>query len=258
MKTVKAKWPTLNQLQQSLKQEITSSHGASVLPFITEGRMSAQERVGIYSDAYGTRLFEALKTDFEATCKVLGEEDFYDLTLSYLKEFPSISTSIEEVGVKLPEFIGKHPLGIKIPYMQELATLEWNLVESFYADDLPPFDQTSLNTLSSSVWGEVKLTLDTSIKLLSTSWPILTVWETKKSFIIPEIKPALSFYLIHRHNYNVQVRAINEIEYHALSMVQEGHSVSSLCKELEDLPGEELMGIFQNWMQTGIVRSLSV
>lgn len=255
MKVVKDKWPTLNQVQQRIKQRITSPGDVSTLPFIANGRMSAKERIGIYSDAYFTRLFDALKIDFETTCKVVGEEVFYNLIQAYLKEFPSTSTSIDEVGTNLPWFIGKFHTSTDVLYLEELATLEWNLVESFYADDLPPFDQSSLTSLSPSDWGEVKLGLDRSIRLLKTNWP---VWEIRKSSISIEIKPSLSFYLIHRFNYDVQVKPITEAEFKALSMLKDGLSIGSLCDDLEDLPREELMGMFQNWMQTGIVRSLSV
>lgn len=220
--------------------------------------MSALERISIYSDAYFARLFEALKIDFEAMYKILGDEDFYDLVLSYLQEQPSTSTSIEEVGAKLPWFIGKFNQTSDVLYLEDLATFEWGLVESFFADDMPSFDQKSLQNLSPSTWEEIKLGIDASIRLLRTHWPVYKIWEARKSFITPEIVPSLSFYLTHRNNYTVQVREINEAEFNALTMAQKGCSLGLLCQKMNHTSSDELMGMFQNWMQTGIVRSLSV
>lgn len=249
--------PTLKDLQVCLKSEITSSDGHAFVPFIVKGLMDIEDRLAIYSDAYFSRIAEALRTDFEATYQTLGEETFFELVSAYIKEFPSTSTSIEEVGAKFPDFIRKLDPGIGLPYLSELAQIEWALIEAFYADDLLPFNPNSLNTIPHSSWNMVKLIMDPSIRLIETSWPVHIIWESRKSSVIPELRQSTSFYLVYRNGHKVELIKKNKIEFKALKLAQSGHSVGQICEGLEkDLAGEEVMIIFKSWMQSGMIKDL--
>lgn len=256
---MKNKSPTLNDLQVCLKSEITSLEDHTPVPFIVKERMDVEDRLAVYSDAYFSRIVEALEIDFEATCKVLGKETFFELVKDYLKEFPSTSTNIDEIGSKLPDFIRKLDPGITIPYLSELAQVEWALIEAFYADDLPLFDPNSLRKVPHASWDKVKLIMDTSVKLIETKWPVHIIWEARKSSIVPEIRQSPGLYLIYRNGYSVELREKSETEFKALKLAQDGQNIGTICEGLKkEMTSEELMMIFKSWMQSGLIRDLGV
>lgn len=251
--------PSLHELQTKLKTKITTSEDHSSLSFIIDGVLSAKERIEIYSDAYISRITEALRIDFEATHQTLGEMDFLKLVQDYLYEHPSTSTSIEEVGLRFSEFIETFNTRDEVPFLAELTKLEWIMIESFYADDLLPFDINSLNTIDPSQWEKVKLNFDNSLKLLKTNWPVHKAWEARKRDITPEIKPFPNYYLVYREDYQVKLKGINETEFNLLLMAKNGHSIGLLCQEMEkNVTNEEFLSIFKSWMELGLVKSLSM
>jgi hypothetical protein len=163
--------PTLSETQQWMSQAILSS--AASLEIAT-----VPERLGVYSSAYIIRLTEVLQSDFKALHAVLGEEAFSRMVVEYLKAYPSRYSNIGEVGIDLSRFLKSHALTQATPFLSSLASLEWDICESFWADDLPPSDFSKLQSLSEEEWGNARFKLDSSVKLVQSDWPILEVWKS--------------------------------------------------------------------------------
>ena len=70
-----------------------------------DNRLSAVERIDIYANMYFYRLLDAIKEDFPATLKILGDFEFHNLITGYLIEYPPSDPSITEASRHLAEFV---------------------------------------------------------------------------------------------------------------------------------------------------------
>src|SRR5260370_1641803 len=71
--------------------------------------LSSFERLEIYNRQYWFRVIAAVSEDFPALQMVLGQEKFDLLVLTYLRENPSTSFSLLNLGTRFPAWLAPHP-----------------------------------------------------------------------------------------------------------------------------------------------------
>ena len=71
--------------------------------------LTSFERLEIYNRQYWFRVIAAVEEDFPALNAVLGQEMFDALTLAYLRESPSTSFSLRNLGARLPAWEATRP-----------------------------------------------------------------------------------------------------------------------------------------------------
>lgn len=151
--------PSLRELQQWLKWVITDPRGVaealndpspniekykhrytsptnSFLEVIASDKTPATDRLDIYAEGYFSRILDCLSETFSRTKKAVGEDFFTMLAAEYLKAYPSMFNSIDEVGRYFPKFLNEMD-DERIPlWIPDIANLEWNWIEAFYAPEV--------------------------------------------------------------------------------------------------------------------------
>src|SRR4051812_39257515 len=78
----------------------------SCLAFIREdSRLTRQERLDVYAEAYYSRICKSLEEDFLAVRRWLGAEDWRSLVSDYLLEHLSTTPDLIEFGRGLPAYL---------------------------------------------------------------------------------------------------------------------------------------------------------
>ena len=175
--------PSLQDLQRWMASRIRPKAVSSIL--LDEAILNAQrgtagaERLGVYASGYMARAREALLESYEAVHYVVGDAAFSSLALAYAERYPSQDYNLSAFGCHLPEFLKESPLTQRLPFLTDLARLEWAVREAFHAFDQPPIDKEQLFALSLEVWAQSRLTLQPSVRMVTSSWPILDIWEAR-------------------------------------------------------------------------------
>src|ERR1700733_12747961 len=71
--------------------------------------LSSFDRLEIYNKQYWFRVIGAVAEDYPALNAVLGSKRFDAMVLAYLRENPSTSFTLRNIGAKLPEWLAAHP-----------------------------------------------------------------------------------------------------------------------------------------------------
>jgi len=102
--------------------------------------LTSLERLEIYNRQYWFRVIAAVAEDFPALHVVLGQERFDSLVLAYLRENPSTSFSLRNLGSRLPAWLASYPelAGSPNTLAVDVARLEWAYIEAFDGASLAP------------------------------------------------------------------------------------------------------------------------
>jgi hypothetical protein len=68
-------------------------------------RLTAEERLSIYANAYYARLLECLRGGFPVLAHVLGAETFDSFAFDYLQRYPSRSYTLDHLAESFPRFL---------------------------------------------------------------------------------------------------------------------------------------------------------
>jgi hypothetical protein len=195
-----------------------------------DDRLSAEERVDIYANMYFYRLLDALKEDFPATRKVLGDNGFHNLVTGYLLEHPPTEPSIFYCGRYLSSFLRDHPLSADRPYLADLAALERSTVEVFHGPDADTLDADAMRAIPPAEWPALKLALHPAVQILDVKWRVaglLRAVEENREWVPAEA--GIAKIIVSRRNRRVLYRELEPIEYRAMEAAGVGVTFAEIC-----------------------------
>ena len=201
-------------------------------------RLSSFDRLEIYNRQYWLRVIAAVTEDFSALQAVVGARKFDQLVLAYLRENPSTSFTLRNLGAKLPTWLAAHPefCSPRRQLAVNVAQLEWAYIEAFDGAAKPALSETDFAKLT----GDSTLSLQPHLQLLSLSYPVdelvLAVHEVRPTLDIvsnavaerrqPQrvrprsIRRAAIFLAVHRFGNVVYYRRLEREAYLLLSALQ--------------------------------------
>lgn len=190
--------PRLRELQRWFASVTTHPHGVlqghvnrernqKLERLVTPGpRLSAIERVQIYSDGYFARLVECLADDYPALSYALGETSFAALARAYIETHPSRSRSLNGYGQHLAAFcrtLSQPWAG----FASDLARLEWALVEVVHEPRSESMAADALARIPAARWQTARLLPSRAFRLLSFEYPVNAFFQAFRDEQGPEM-----------------------------------------------------------------------
>lgn len=137
----------------------------------------AGRRFNVYRNNVTTSLMDALGDGFPVIKKLLGEENFRNLAREYQAAHPPSSPLMIYFGEAFPQFLADFVPLAKIPYLSDVAKLEYAMRQSYHAADAPAMDPAKLGELSEEQLLAAKVTLAPSLRVVTSPWPIVGIWQ---------------------------------------------------------------------------------
>jgi hypothetical protein len=134
------------------------------------------ERVQVYRNNFFISLRQALADVYPVVRRLVGEEFFNQLARRFVREHPSRSGNLHDFGRELARFLGQLPDLSGLPYLPDVAALEWALHEVFHEAEAPPFDFSKLTDPESA-----RLPLHPAARLVASRYPVLAIWEANQA-----------------------------------------------------------------------------
>ncbi len=231
------------QMQTTTEDGLTTDEiaAAYVKP---NGRLTSFERLEIYNRQYWFRVIASVSEDFPALEAVLGSTRFNALVLAYLRENPSTSFTLRDLGAKLPDWLVNHPefAAARHPLAVDVARLEWAYVEAFDGASLPPVCTADLAGMGAD-W---RLRLQPHLQLLQLRYPVDEIVlavrkQTPEGDIVsnaalkrketlraglPRMRRSTVHLAVHRFDHSVYYRRIDREAFLLLSALSRGDSIA--------------------------------
>jgi len=225
-------------------------------------QLSSAERIGIYSSMYFLRLIEILEKDFEVVRHAVGEKRFTDLAADYLGKHPSTYYSLNRLGAKFAEFLGKEVK--KLPhkeFLADVARLEWTIQEVFDDRDAKPLTVDDLLSVRKDRWPAIKLKTIPALRLMTFDYPanryLQAVFNKKARKKIPPRKK--TWLAMYRSQFRVWRSDISLEQFTLLSAIVAGKPLGEALEACAELKGanpqklaESIGPWFKDWASDGI------
>jgi hypothetical protein len=137
--------------------------------------LNAERRIAVYRNHHRISLAGVLAANFPTVAKVIGEDAFQVLALSFLTIDPPRDACVAGYGSGFPAFLESDPRAQNLVYLGDVARLDWahNLAER--ADDLATFTAEHLAQLDAANLEALRLKPHLSVTLLSSLYPLLRI-----------------------------------------------------------------------------------
>jgi hypothetical protein len=131
-------------------------------------------RFAVYRNNMVHSLTEALMRRFPVVERLVGPEFFRALAPLYLAADPPSSPVLIRWGAGFPEFLGGFPPLAGLPYLPDVARLEWLRGIAYHAADAPPLSAEALAAETDPA--RLRPGLHPSVSLLRSRHPVVSIW----------------------------------------------------------------------------------
>ncbi len=144
-------------------------------------------RFNVYRNNFYASLIDVLAGRYPVVQRLVGEEFFRAMAKVYVDEQPPRSAMILAYGGGFPDFIESFPPVSDVPYLPDIARLEWARHTAYHAADATPLTAEDFAGVPAEQVAALTLTLHPSLTVVSSAYPIVSIWET--NMFDDEVRP---------------------------------------------------------------------
>ncbi len=249
----------LAALQRDFGAAIASrDKAAEAAPIFRGPPEAALERLAVYRGNVVGACTKALAGAYPIVAKIVGESFFEGLAREYLRRFPSTSGDLNEFGAQLGQFVARFEHTRDLPYLPDVARMEWLAHRAYFARDAVAPDPVRLAAALERDDGALRLGLAPACALLASPWPLARIWQVHQDDYEGEFSVDLEAgperILISRPRFRVLVGAISTGAYRFLERCGAGAPVAAaLDAALVAEPEFDLGTALAAWIGAGVI-----
>ena len=166
--------PSLAELQQRFAAAL---HDPKAAPPVA----CSAGRFGVHRRNVASGILGVLEARFPVVRQLVGDEFFHAMATRYLAEHRPRSPILLLYGESFAAFIAHFEPATDVPYLADVAQLEWLQHEAYHAADARPIGADELASIPPEGVADVVIHLHPSLRLLASDWPAHTLWQAHQA-----------------------------------------------------------------------------
>jgi len=174
---------SLRELQRSFAAALQDPDAAcTVLP---------PANLAIYRNNARAAFVTALELTYPVVRRRVGDDYFRQLAILYREFAPSRSGDLHWAGREFATFLDQHLGGGDYAWLADLARLEWARQSAAVEALVEPVGVDSLAAFAPEQLEHVRLTLQPSLRLVESPFPVFSVWLANRTENGPPVDPSI-------------------------------------------------------------------
>lgn len=237
--------PSLLELQEDFAAALL--HGAR-----------GDARLAIYRGNWLANASNALACAYPIVRKIVGAEFFDALAREYVRAQPSTCGDLHAYGATLPAFLATFAHVQDLPYLPDVARMEWLAHRAYYAADPAHFDLPAVDPSSAA---SLRATLAPGCALLASDWALARIWTVHQDDYAGriDIDPGATAdrILVHRPGWRVHVRSLSPGDWTFLEAAAGGAELGEMLESASRVDsGFNPEMALARWVDAGVIVGL--
>lgn len=189
-------------------------------------RLTAPQRLNIYTEMYFLRLFEVMGDDFPTVRELLGEAEWNEVVRGYLTDCPSTSWTLNDLGGRFEAYLAGRADLERHALLADVARIERAMTEVFDVPDGPTLRPEEFAAVPPEAWATAVLSPQAGFRLLAFGHPVTPILNAvRNDEPLPSLEPIPSWAVVYRKDGRSWRRPLTEPMFAALSALAEGKAV---------------------------------
>jgi hypothetical protein len=171
----------LDKLQQLLYEAVFHQDETSknnLQKYIqTPQHLDYEEGLNIYHGSVFGQLLGVLSAIYPICYQLVGEDFFEAMASIFISKYPYQSPDLNSYGGQFAEFMTSFSPLENLPYLADVARLEWYYHLVFQGKNNPSLNFDALNQVSPEKWGNLIFSLPSNSFFLESAYPIHRIWQ---------------------------------------------------------------------------------
>ncbi len=149
-------------------------------PLLQAGN-EAQRRFNVYRNNRVASLIDALRQSYPAIAQLVGEDFFKACARAFIDAHPPAQPVMAEYGREFGQFIETLPNTSQLPYLRDVAELEWWRLQAHHNADASVLDVSLLAEIPPQQLMQIRLQCHPALYLVQSQWPVGSIWTNSVS-----------------------------------------------------------------------------
>ncbi len=238
--------PGLRDLQSRFAAAVFEDDHGRFAVEVRAGRFGGERLLQIYRHNSFASLTRALEAVYPVAARLVGDGFFRYAADCYIRQHPSTSGNLHDFGDRFAAFLEAFEPAATLPYLADVARLEWAWHRVFHAAGHVALSLEQLAAVPAALHDRLVFALHPATQLLVSEYPILAIWQANQPEAEDqEINLAAGGVrlLVLRRGLDVEFKTLGAGEYQLLRACADGRDFATACAaafaaEPEfDLPG---------------------
>ena len=193
--------------------------------------VAAERRLHVYRNNVFASLGNALAAVYPVVARLVGAAFFRQLARGYVVRHPSLSGNLNDFGERLPDHLRKQASLAALPYLADVAALEWASHEVHHEADEATFDAAALALVPEAAQARIRLHLQLATRFVASPWPVLAIWQANQVAAGDDVAPVsldagAVRLLVARRDFEIEFRVLGGGEDRFLRALAEGRTLA--------------------------------
>lgn len=169
----------LREVQAAFAMALLRDDEAALLDLIEPG-IGASQRIAVHRNTVLVSLVDALASTFPAVERLVDARFFAYAATEFVRVAPPAEPCLAAYGAEFPAFLSAFPPCRELPYLADVARLEWLLHRTALAEEAMPVDASALAAFASEQAGDLIFRLHPALGFTASPWPIDRIWQANR------------------------------------------------------------------------------
>lgn len=193
--------------------------------------------VEVYRNNYRGNLHDTLAMVYPVTQRLVGAEFFRFLVRHFIAQYPARSGNLHHYGAEMPLFLSGFEAVRQLPYLPDMASLEWAYHRAYYAPNSPSLDRQRLSQISPENYEKISLQRAVDCCLIEPHYPVYALWKIHQDaqedqLSTVNLESGAEFLLVLRPHREVEVKSLQPSLFAWLSALTSGQTLGTICDEM--------------------------
>lgn len=170
--------PDLSDLQEAMMRAL---HGEATDQSLSPHLRAAADKpvtspLSIYRHSMQATRITALRLSYRAVERLVGTDFFTAAAALYVRTTPSEHGDLDRYGATFGDHLGKLPAAADLPWLPDLARLEWRLEQLHRCAPETALTRNDLAHPDAATFDDRSLRLVGRAALFESPWPVVRIW----------------------------------------------------------------------------------
>lgn len=220
--------------------------------------LSVEQRLSIYRNNTRLSLTAALRDMYPVVNCLVGEGFFDWLAADYIKCYPLQAASLLTYGGHFAELIARFEAAQGLPYLADIARLEWHWHEAYHAADVQPLPLSALARIDPAQYAQLAFRLHPSARFIASDYPIEGIWASNQPDYHEQecidLNTGGCSLLLYRPQWQVEIHYLAAAEYQFLTRLGAGQTLNQAVETVMSAhPDINIPLLLQQWLHKGLL-----
>lgn len=228
--------PTLLELQRAVRASLLANGDSDAARHVRADGLDPAHRLDVYRNTRLSVLSAALRLSYPAVCRLVGPEFFEGAARIFMDRHPPRSAYLNDYGGEFADFLAALDAAASLPYLQDVARLEWAVNRALHAPDAAPLDARRLAELGDADRARACFLPHPSVRLLRLDYPVYALWravleQDDLALACIELSRSSKYLLVQRLERGIEVLHMTEFTWQFATRFLSGMPLHEALKD---------------------------